>query len=127
MFVKENLNPKGRKTTDCVIRAISKASEKPYVEVMEMLFEQQKKTFYHLDEKTNYELVILALGFEKIPIKVSKGDTRPTVEQISQITKGNKKKVIAAVAHHLVACEEGNYYDTWDCGHKSLYSYYIKR
>lgn len=126
MYIKENLNPMGRKTTDCVIRAIAKASGEDYFKVLDLLVEQQKKTGYDMSEKMNYDTVLKNLGFVKKSIKVAKGDKRPTVDEIAKSTKGNNTKIVAAVAHHLVACEKGHYYDIWDCGDKSLYSYYVK-
>ena len=38
-FFEFNNNPKGKKTGDCVIRALAQASGKPYLEVYKELFD----------------------------------------------------------------------------------------
>ena len=51
-----------------------------------------------------------------------KGSTRPTVDGFAK--EHPKGTYILNVAHHVVACVDGKYYDTWDSGYKSLYGYY---
>lgn len=127
MFVKENVNPKGKKTTDCVVRAISKSSGTSYNKVLDLLVENMKKTGYSWNEPKGFEKVIESLGYTRVSCsKIKKGEKRPKVNDISKLTKGNRKKIICNCAGHLTCVEKGNLYDTWDCGDKAVYVYYIK-
>ena len=42
-YIEHNQNPKGRKTSGCVVRALSFALKVPYEEVLKELFETQLK------------------------------------------------------------------------------------
>ena len=50
-FVYENVNPKGKVTTDCVVRAVCKALEKTYTEVYEGMFKYSLRTGVHINDK----------------------------------------------------------------------------
>lgn len=60
-----NQNPKDRITTDCVIRAISLATEKPYNEVVMELAEMQCETGFEPREKSTYSKYLEKLGWVK--------------------------------------------------------------
>lgn len=50
-FELRNVNPKNKKTGDCVIRALTIATEQPYEVVRDELFELMKKTGYTMLSK----------------------------------------------------------------------------
>lgn len=127
MFIKENVNPKNKKTTDCVVRAITKSSGLSYNTVLDKLVENMKKTGFSYNEPKGFEPVLESLGFVRVSCsKIKKGDHRPTVEVISRLTKGNGKKIVCNCAGHLTSIEKGNVYDLWDCSDKCVYTYYVK-
>lgn len=68
--------------------------------------------------KTN----LAKLGFEYHGISNKLGSSRPTVNDFAKTHPHGS--YICKVAHHVVAVVDGKYYDTWDCGYKSLYGYY---
>lgn len=113
---------------DCVIRAISKALGLNWLETFDLTMplcrEYQTVNVFDVDTKTQRE-ILDRLGFTYYGISNKKGSKRPTV---SSFAKSHKKGTyIVNVAHHVVAVQDGNYYDTWDSGNKALYGYYEKR
>lgn len=122
MFIQENVNPKKRKTGDCVIRAITKASCLKYNEVFDLLFAHTKKHGYMFNDVKCYSVIIEQLGFKKGIIKPQRGEKRPTVQELAT----RYPRVIVGIAKHLVGCVDGNIYDLWDCSDKSAYTFYYK-
>lgn len=112
---------------DCTIRALCKALDKEWFEVFDLLipYEREFQCPFSGFTLEMQKPVFEALGFNYYGISNAKGSKRPTVEQFA---KAHKSGVyVLNVAHHLVTVVDGRYYDTWDCGHKSLYGYFEKR
>lgn len=40
--------------------------------------------------------------------------------------KNKKGTFVLQVANHIITCQDGYYYDIWDCGNHSLYGYWEK-
>lgn len=109
---------------DCVIRALTKATNKEWLEVFEELVPIAKEFQCMPNSKPCYEKYILSKGFTYYGVSNKKGTKRPTV---ASFTKEHKNGThILRVANHIVAVKDGQYFDTWDSGHKSLYGYWSK-
>lgn len=122
-FYQPNELDEKRKKGDCVVRALCKVTGLTWREVFLRLcgyaLESQdmpnsKETF---EEFLKYEC-----GAKFTGIKVTKGSKRPTVYSFAQ--EHPEGTYILKVAHHVVACVDGNYYDKWDCGMKPMYGFY---
>lgn len=122
MYVNKNVNPKKKKTGDCVVRAITEASKRPYSEIADMLYENMKKTGHFMNCKENYEPIIEKLGFKKGKVDLTNGKKRPTVQELSK----QYPVVIVRVAHHMTTCVGGDIYDIWDCSDKPAYGFWYK-
>ena len=114
---------------DCQVRALSKALGITWLEAFDLTIpicrEMQSYTIFGGDLKKT-QAAMLGLGFEYTGISNKKGSKRPTVASFAKDHK--QGTYILSVAHHVVACVDGTYYDTWDSGWKSLYGYYeLKR
>ena len=72
-----------------------------------------------------YKKVFCDMGFEYYGISNKKGSKRPTVKEFAK--DHPEGTYILSLAHHLVCVKDGKYYDTWDCGWKSLYGYYERK
>lgn len=124
MFINKNLNPKGRKTSDCAIRAVAAATDKSWDDTYKAL----ANTGFELkDDMTSTRTVgkyLVSLGFIEGKIKVAKGDTRPTVNSFA--TENPNIVAVLSVANHLTVSAYGNYLDIWDCGDKAVYKYWYK-
>jgi hypothetical protein len=111
---------------DCVIRAICKAMGITWIEAFDISVEFSRENQCWV---SGMPLVLLKkffsrLGFTYNGISNKKGSKRPTVEGFAKDHKSGT--YILSVANHLVTVVDGYYYDTWDCGDKSLYGYYEK-
>lgn len=120
-------NKKDLKDTygDCVIRALTKVTGKSWLEVFDELLPHARELQCMPNSKPAYETYLLNNGFEYVGVSNKKGTKRPTVESF---TKAHKEGTyILRVANHIVASIDGVYYDTWDCGSKSMYGYWVKK
>lgn len=113
---------------DCTIRALSKALGVSWLDAfdLEVPLCRKYQVSNVFDAPSKVERVILSeLGFDYTGISNKSGSRRPTVKEFAKSHK--EGTYILNVANHEVACVDGIYYDTWDCGNKSLYGYYTKR
>lgn len=109
---------------DCVIRALTKVMNKSWLEIFNELIPYARKFQYMPNQKECYETYLKDNGFVYVGISNKKGSKRPTVKSFA---KENKEGTyLLNVANHVVAVVDGKYFDTWDCGEKSLYGYLEK-
>lgn len=113
---------------DCTIRALSKALDCSWLEAFDLTIpfcrEYQCSNIFNLPSQIESE-IMAKLGFDYTGVSNKSGTKRPTVKSFALSHKMGT--YILNVANHEVACVDGIYYDTWDCGNKSLYGYYTKR
>lgn len=110
---------------DCTIRALSKAKGVSWLEAFDMMIpicrDEQTSNIFDVPPKKR-ENLLNRLGFEYNGISNKKGAKRPTVDEFARTHPSGT--YIATVSHHVVAIVDGTYYDTWDCGSRSLYGFY---
>ena len=109
---------------DCVVRALTKAFNKTWLEVFDEITPISREMQVPFNCKPCYEEYLKQKGFEYHGISNKKGSKRPTVDKFA---KDHKTGIyVLRLARHLVTVENGKYFDTWDCGYKSLYGYWTK-
>ena len=112
---------------DCTVRALSKALNCSWLEAFDVMIpfcrEYQCSNIFNLPSGVERE-IMEKLGFSYTGISNKKGTKRPTVKSFA--LSHPTGTYILNVANHEVALIDGIYYDTWDCGYKSLYGYYQK-
>lgn len=124
MFKFYQPNKKQSMTGDCVVRALCKATGREWLDVFDELIIYSKDMQVMPSSKLCYEKFLRIHNFTYTGISNKKGTKRPTVDSFS---KEHKQGIfVLIVANHLVTSFDGNYYDTWDSGHKSLYGYWTK-
>ena len=115
------------KVGDCQIRAFCKALDLTWLDAFDLTIpicrELQTYTIFDSDLNKTKE-AMFKLGFEYFGISNKKGSKRPTVKEFTLAHK--EGTYILSVAHHVVCCKDGVYYDTWDSGNCCLYGYYVK-
>lgn len=118
MFTYENVNPKGKVVGDCVIRAIAKTENKPWVEIFDNLTEIARKT-YNVTSDTKVYSKYLNEKYEKINVfnKANGSKKRLKVKEICKL----KGSYIVRIAGHVTAVVDGSIYDIWDCSNKGSY------
>jgi hypothetical protein len=119
-----NPNPLKKKTGDCVVRAICKATGEDWDAVFGKLCMLGLEFKSMPNSDTCWKTYLERNGFIKHSISVKKGSKRPTVESFAKDNPSGT--YILRVANHIVTCHDGKYYDTWDSGDKSLYGYWEK-
>lgn len=123
MYAMYNPNPIGKYVGDCVIRAICKVTneswDKIYLDLclkgLEMCDMPSSNAVWgeYLKEK----------GFEREVIP----NTCPVCYTVAQFcTDHPHGKYIVCLSSHIVAVENGNYYDIWDSGNE-IPQYYWER
>lgn len=127
-FVKENINPKGWKTGDCVVRALAKANNITWEETYLALCKIGLKKCRMPNEKHTYEQFLKDNGWlkQKMPVWYDEygGKNRYTVRELAN--EYPDKIMVVSVANHLTFIDKGTLYDLWNCGSKSVGNYWIK-
>lgn len=116
-FIEVNVNPKNRKTGDCVIRAISNALNQTWDETYKDLVELGFKNKLMPNDPKCFNAYLKSKGHAKLPMPKKANGKRYTVKEFAELNK--KGTWIISVAHHLTVIKNGNLYDSWDCGYKS--------
>lgn len=125
-FVKLNVNPKNRKTGDCSTRALCQATNVPWTDVLKMQCDEALRSCYDPTSDKVFEALLEKMGFTKVgkPFKAN-GKTYCVCEMDGLLSPTDI--AVLKVANHWVCAKGGQYIDTWDCGCKSVYGYYVKR
>lgn len=139
---KINVNPKGIKATDCVIRALAYAMDKSWDEVYKDLCDLGMKMKRMPNEQRVYEKYLEQQGWEKhrqpraYDYLDGNKDTmsKYTVNEFAEMMSGEnrclgKGKIIITVANHMTCIEVNDKWqyeivDTWDCGYKCVSNYW---
>lgn len=121
MYITYNANPTAQRVGDCTIRAIAKATfqswEKTYLGVcVQGLLCHDMPSANHV-----WGDYLESIGWERCNIP----QRNYTVEQFSNDHK--KGEYILAISGHVVACVNGDYYDTWNSGDEIVVYYWRKK
>lgn len=119
-FVNFNANPKNKLGCDCVVRAISTAMSEDWITVYRELCDLGAELYDMPFNKDVFGEYLKRKGWIWHPCKSENGK-RP---KVCNFDKANS--AILRVANHLVYVSDNKYYDTWDCGNKSVYGYWSK-
>lgn len=122
MFRLYNHNPKGLKTSDCVIRAFSFATGVSWEDTFTALCNIAIKMKSMPNDIRVYTKYAEIAGFQKCKVDLIDGK-KPTVKSFAEFHITGT--YILRVANHLTVVKDGGYFDTWDCGHKSVYTYWM--
>jgi hypothetical protein len=137
VFHYHNQNPRNRITTDCVIRAISAATEIPYNQVVMEMAELQCKTGYDDGDVKLYDQYLKSKGWHKYPQPRKPDGTKYTGKEFCQEASHRfellDRSIVANIGGgHMVCIKSNTFYeghkiwDIWDCSHKCIGNYWIK-
>ncbi len=124
-YVNFNMNPKNKKTGDCVLRAISFGLGQGYVETYKEMVENSIKTGYFISEKKGYKAYLKSKGYEMQKMPKKHTGKRYTVAEFCDTIAENGKTYIINVANHLTVIKDKKLYDIWNCGYKSVGNYWV--
>lgn len=113
MYVHANPNPNGAYVEDCVIRAISIATDRSWDETAIYLFLQAFVMKNMPSVNKVWGTFLSSIGFRRYPLP----NTCPDCYTIRDFCEDNPFGVfILATGSHVVAVINGDYYDAWDSG-----------
>lgn len=119
MFREFNAHPKGIKTTDCVVRAISKATNTDYMECRRKL-NQLKRDWGFTSYKDTKFLYKYFEGQPRLIFKAVRGEPRLKGSDFTVLHP--KGTYILKMAGHVTVCVDGVILDIWDCTYRSVYT-----
>lgn len=122
-FIYDNMNPKGKITTDCVVRSICRAMNVPYDQVYEDMFKFSMKTYIHINDKKFLERYLKKFGYVKMKQPKHDDGTKLTVKEFCE--KYNTGKYILSInCHHITSIIDGKVHDIWDCTDRVVCNYW---
>lgn len=126
LFCFYNPNPsKATKVNDCVVRALSLATDTDWLETYDHLNQLGRLLYRMPNEQDTYSTFLMSSGFRRVTISApQKGSKRITVHQFAAAHPTGS--YVLRLSHHLVTVKNGLYHDTWDCGDKAVYTYWEK-
>ena len=125
VYYQPNDKDKNNQFGDCTIRALSKALGVTWIEAFDRTIPICRKyqTANVFDVSAHVRKIFLGeLGFIYHGLLIKKGQKRQTVDAFAK--SHPKGSYILNIAGHVVACVDGKYYDTWDCGYRPIYGYF---
>jgi hypothetical protein len=118
-----NANPAGRQVGDCTIRAISKATEKPWEDTYSEIAVQGLMMRDMPSANAVWGAYLRSQGFKRHIIP----NTCPDCYTLNDFCEDHPEGMyIVALQNHVVAVNDGNYFDTWDSGEEMPLYYFSK-
>lgn len=123
-FINYNANPRGRKTSDCVIRAICTALNNTWEDTYRSLVDYSIKQSLMCNEKRALMGYLKAKGYEMKKMPKHKNNTRYTIAEFIDTIAEPKATYILSVANHLTTVRDKTLLDTFNCGKKFVGNYW---
>lgn len=122
-YVFYNPNPKNNLVGDCVIRAIAKLTDQDWETTYLQIVVEGFKLKDMPSSNEVWSSYLHEKGFRRNIIP----DTCPDCYTVKHFTQDfSRGSYLLAIGTHVVAVEDGNYYDTWDSGNE-IPIYYWKK
>lgn len=122
-----NINPKGRRTTDCVYRAIATALNQTWEETLRDLMEYAIKYSLDPSDKKCFEKYLKDKGWEKQSAP-RKGNTNKRYRAYEfGVEHQDEDMILSCGAQHLTFMSKGRIWDIWDCSEGSVGNFWIKK
>ena len=119
-----NENPTGRRTGDCVIRAIARASGDSWDDTLTGLFKVALKMKSELAYKDCYDRYLQEQGWTKGKQPRKADGTKYTVAEWYK--KNPHATQVISVANHLTCMIDGKCNDIWNCTSLTVLNYWTK-
>ena len=122
-FIYFNPNPKGSFVGDCVIRALSKATDADWYKVYLDLAIQGYAMCDMPSSNAVWGQYLMSNGYRRYIIP----NTCPDCYTVKSFCADNPQgKYILATGTHVLTVIDGDYYDSWDSGNEIPVYYYME-
>ena len=126
MYINYNANPLNKtSSSDCAIRAISKALCKPYDDVYTDLFNIGFEMKNLPNAQSVYERYFKETGYVRNKQPKKSDNTKYSVSEFASLH--NKGVCIITIQGHMTVVIDGDIYDTWDCSNGKICLYYTPK
>lgn len=124
MFNFYNPNPKRKLVGDCVVRAISKLTGNDWEDVY-LGITLKGYELHDMPSSNNvWEAYLRENGYERTLVP----NTCPDCYTVEDFCRDHPTgSYLLATGTHVVAVEDGDYFDTWDSGNEIPIYYFIKK
>lgn len=123
MFICYNANPLGKQVGDCVIRAISKATNQDWTKTYADIALQGYMLYDMPSANHVWAAYLRKKGFVRHVIPENCPDCYSVKDFCNEHTEGT---YLLALDKHVVAVVDGDYFDTFDSGDEAVI-YYFER
>lgn len=123
MYVQYNPNPKGNLVGDCVIRSICKLTDRDWDSVYIDIALQGFMMKDMPSSNSVWGAYLISQGFQREVIPNTCPDCYTVRDFADEHPTG---KYMLAIGTHVVAVENGDYYDSWDSGNEIPMYYWTK-
>lgn len=109
---------------DCCLRAMCKFMNMTWLEVFDELVEIARENQDIINSNTTYEQMLK--NHNCVYHKFPRSEKKPLLKHFAKQNKNSKIFCLVRVGYggHCVCIEDGNWYDTWDCGEYKLTGYW---
>ena len=114
-----NLNPVGRHTADCVIRAMAMFFNWTWTEMMKELCSFCCENGYMPNYKSGYKAYLICQG---CPPKTPPEEC--TVKEFLEKYASNDNTYLVTCSNHMTCIKDGRINDTWDCSNRRVKNYW---
>ena len=122
-----NLKPKGRRTGDCVTRAIAAFLHQSWEQTYRDLAEFGIKHGTAMGCPETYEMFLKSKGFEKRPMPRRSWGAKFTVKEFcTEIAESGVAYVVSMANHLTFVGPDSRIHDIWDCGEKCVGNYWMR-
>lgn len=138
MWIKYNANPIGKRTNDCVIRAISTVMNMSWQQVHDSLCDLSGELYTVPSDNENWSTYLEILGFYRDDIPHRCPEDCQTVAEFADSHKYGRFLLntceyevasnhnIIASGSHLIALINGNWYDTFNSGSEAVVTVFFR-
>lgn len=124
MWIKYNPNPTGRSVGDCAVRALSKALHISWEDAYTLMTDAGYAMGDMPSSDSVWGAVLRGAGFYRKAIPSSYPDDYTVRDFCRDNTRGT---YVLGLGGHVVAVEDGDYYDSWDSGQECpVYAWFRK-
>lgn len=109
---------------DCSTRCLCGALGLDWQTAFKLQCEEALKQYNNTASVDVLSAILESHGFKRVGIKRERGKSAPTPLILANRFPG--KTMVCQLSNHMVAIKGGKYLDTWDCGDKTVYAYWVK-